>query len=138
MSSSLVVDASAILTLCFEDEDNACGQRVLDAAEAGASIIVPSLWPLEVGNGLIVAERRGRLKPDAIPRFLSLLKDLAITLDQRDFTYTMETTVPLARQHGLTVYDTAYLELALREVIPLATADKRLANACRAAGGTLV
>ena len=62
MSASLVADASAILTLCFEDEDSACGQRVLDAAEAGASLIVPSHWPLEVGNGLVMAERRGRAK----------------------------------------------------------------------------
>jgi hypothetical protein len=47
LSSSLVVDASAILTLCFEDEDNSCGQRVLDAAEAGTEILVPSIWPVE-------------------------------------------------------------------------------------------
>ncbi len=133
-----MVDASAILTLCFEDEDSACGQRVLDAAEAGASIIVPSLWLLEVGNGLIVAERRARLKPDEIPRFLSLLKDLAIKLDQRSFAYTMETIVPMARKHKLTVYETAYLDLALREGIPLATIDKRLADTCKAAGGKLL
>jgi predicted nucleic acid-binding protein len=110
----------------------------LDAAEAGASIIVPSLWLLEVGNGLIVAERRARLKPDEIPRFLSLLKDLAIKLDQRSFAYTMETIVPMARKHKLTVYETAYLDLALREGIPLATIDKRLADTCKAAGGKLL
>jgi predicted nucleic acid-binding protein len=111
---------------------------VLDAAEAGASIIVPGLWPLEVGNGLVMAERRGRLRADELPRFLSLLKDLAITIDQRNFAYTMERIVPMAKQHKPTVYDTAYLELSLREGIPLATVDKRLADACKAAGGTLV
>lgn len=110
---------------------------MLDAAEAGASILVPSHWPLEVGNGLVMAERRGRLKTDELPRFLSLLKDLAITVDQRSLAYTMETIVPLARQHKLTVYDTAYLELALREGLPLATVDKRLADAYTTAGGTL-
>ena len=138
MSVALVVDASAILSLCFEDEDNACGQRVLDAAEAGAGIIVPSLWPVEVGNGLLMAERRGRLKPDALLRFLSLLKDLVIALDQQSLAHTMETVIPLARQHKLTVYDATYLELALREDIPLATIDKRLAEACKAAGGVLI
>ena len=50
----------------------------------------------------------------------------------------MATIVPLAKQHKLTVYDTAYLELALREAVPLATVDNRLADACKAAGGKLL
>ena len=135
---SIVVDASAILALWFEDEDNACGQKVPEAAETGTGILVPSHWPVEIGNGLVMAERRGRLKTDEIRRFLSLLKDLAITVDQGSFAYTMETIVPLARQHKLTVYDAAYLELGLREGIPRATLDRRLAEAYGAAGGTLL
>ena len=63
------MDASVILTLCFEDEDNAHGQRVLDAAEAGMNLIVPAVWPLEVSNGLMMAERRGRLKKRCIGAF---------------------------------------------------------------------
>lgn len=132
------MDASAILTLAFEDEDQSCGQRVLDAVEAGANIIVPSLWPIEVGNGLLVAERRGRLKADALARFVALLKGLSISIDQRSFPYTMETTLPLARKHNLTVYDAAYLELSLREGIPLASTDGRLVEACKAAAGILL
>lgn len=127
------MDASAILTLCFEDEDNAYGQRVLDAAEAGAAIVVPSVWPLEVGNGLLVAERRGRLDGNGLARFLALLGDLGVSVDQGSLPYTMETTLPLARKHRLTVYDAAYLELALREQCPLATLDRRLIEACAAA-----
>jgi predicted nucleic acid-binding protein len=138
LSNVLVVDSSAILSLCFEDEDNTYGQRVLDRVEAGASILVPAVWPLEIGNGLVMAERRGRLKPDALARFLLLLKDLVIALDQRSLADTVQTTLPLARQHGLTVYDAAYLELAIRESAPLATLDQKLADACRAAGGTVM
>ena len=85
-----------------------------------------------------MAKQRGRLRAAELPRFLSLLKDLAITIDQRNFAFTMGTTVPLAGQYKLTVYDAAYLELALREVIPLASVDKRLADACIAAGGTVL
>ena len=132
------MDASAILTLCFEDEDNAYGQLVLDAVEEGTGIIVPSLWPVEVGNGLLMAEKRGRLKADELSRFLSLLRDLDIELDQQNVPYTIETIVPLARQHKLTVYDAMYLELALRRGLPLATLDKRLAEACRTAGVALI
>ncbi len=82
---------------------------------AGSAFWTPLRWEpgllshqcgrLEVGNGLIVAERRGRLKPDAFARFLALIKDVAVSLDQRSLVYTLETTLPLARKHGLVVYD---------------------------------
>jgi predicted nucleic acid-binding protein len=72
------------------------------------------------------------------PRFLFLLSDLAITVDQRSFADTMETIMPLARKHNLTVYDAAYLELALRQDIPLASIAKRLVEARKSAGGTLL
>jgi predicted nucleic acid-binding protein len=85
-----------------------------------------------------MAEKRGRLRADEIPRFLSLLGNLEITIDHQGVAHTMDKVVPLARHHKLTVYDATYLELALRAAIPMATLDKRLAEAFTALGGVLI
>src|SRR5439155_4820738 len=91
----------------------------------------PILWWFEVRNGLVIAERRRRLNEQQTARALNKLSRLAIRLDQPPDEAEVMT---LARRHRLTVYDAAYLELAIREALPLATLDTALADAARAEG----
>jgi predicted nucleic acid-binding protein len=97
--------------------------------------VVPAVWWFEVRNLLIANERRGRIDPAGTGMFLAHLARLPIAVDRAPDSGMVMT---LARQHGLTVYDAAYLEVALRLVLPLATLDRALAAAAPAAGVELL
>ena len=128
---SLVLDASLTLGWYFEDERSRIGDAVLDrVAEEGA--VVPALWRYEVANGLQMAVRRKRI--DALYRDASLaeLRLLPIAVDDAGDELAWTVTLALADRFGLTVYDAAYLELAYRRHLPLATADRALRAAARA------
>lgn len=103
-------------------------ERVLDAL-ASDHALAPSIWWFEIRNVLIVNERRGRIDAAASARALALLRRLPITPDANPAEAAL---LDLARRHGLTVYDAAYLELARREQLALASLDKEL----RAAAGS--
>lgn len=133
---SFVLDISVTLAWCFEDAARPVAERALGALEAGRTAIVPTLWRLELANVLVMAERRKRLLEADTARFLCLVDGLAIQVVP-DHGPTAG-IVALARGHGLTVYDAAYLDLALRTALPLATLDDRLANAARTVGVTLL
>lgn len=106
--------------------------QILDMLpERGAH--VPALWELEVSNTLLVAERKQRLSQADSLYFLELLAALPIEHDQLPPCQTFQKILPLAREHALSSYDTAYLELAMRKNLPLATDDlslKKAANHC--------
>jgi predicted nucleic acid-binding protein len=128
---SLVLDASTTLGWYFEDERSEAGERILDrVSEAGA--VVPMLWRYEVANGLQMALRRRRI--DAAYRDASLaeLRLLPITVDRIGDDAAWETTLGLADRFGLTMYDAAYLEVAHRRGLPLATHDRALRQAAQA------
>jgi predicted nucleic acid-binding protein len=95
------------------------------------SILVPAGWLGEVVNGLLVAERRQRITPLASRQFLVRLRSLTIMVDDQ---IVPAVWLDLARRHRLTAYDAAYLELALRLELPLATLDMALSVAAREAG----
>jgi len=133
----MVVDASVALAWCFPDESSLYAEAVLEALK-GNTMWVPSLWAIEVTNGLVVGRRRKRLESSSVRRFLALLDQLPILQDHRPLTETMQTVLPLAEQFGLTAYDAAYLELAARHDAPLATLDDGLQKAARKAGVTLL
>jgi predicted nucleic acid-binding protein len=97
--------------------------------------IAPALWWSELRNVLLVGERQGRLTERETARFLRNISRLAITVNSSPNEIQVLT---LARRHRLTVYDAAYLELAVREALPLATLDETLASAARAEGVSLV
>ena len=125
-----VLDYSVTMAWCFEDEADRYSDSVL-ASLSGASVLVPGLWPLEIANVLVVSERRSRLTREDGRRFLEHLTSLPITVDP---------TVPeagevlaLARAHRLSAYDAAYLHLAVRTHLPIATRDRTLRVAARAA-----
>jgi len=130
---SLVLDCSVAMGWCFEEEISAYGDRVLNALEEGEAF-VPSVWPLEVSNVLVVAERRARLKVGDSARFLELLLSLPIFVEEVSLPRATGAVLSLARELDLSVYDASYLELAMRSGVPLATHDQALAKAADAVG----
>lgn len=121
----LVLDCSVSMSWCFEDETTPYTEAVLDAvAEHGA--VVPSLWPLEVANVVLVAERRGRLTRMKADQFICRLETLGVEVDDATSRRAWGSILSLARTYRLSSYDAAYLELAIREALPLATQDAGL------------
>lgn len=130
--SRFVLDCSVTLAWCFEDEADRYAGRVLEALGARGAI-VPALWPYEVANVLLVAERRRRLRRADSVRFLTLLAALPIEVDPPLGIEAIPGLGAIAREHRLSAYDAAYLDLAMRERLPLATRDSALGGAARAA-----
>lgn len=130
-----VVDASVTLAWCFEDEASPQTETILDMLSDDTAV-VPSLWELEVSNVLLLGERRRRLTESQTARFVALLGQLPILVDSA--IVNMEAVLAVGRHHALTAYDAAYLVLAEREGIPLATLDTKLRNAARAVGVQLI
>jgi predicted nucleic acid-binding protein len=129
-----VLDASIAACWAFPDEQDPRA----DAALARVRIedaVVPSLWWFEVRNILVVNERRMRITESGINSFLRELARLRIRVDREP---EESTVLRLARAHRLSVYDASYLELALREAIPVATLDDELAVAAIAEGTELI
>lgn len=131
--SRFVLDASVALAWCFEDEADPAADALLRTL-GPRTALVPGLWALEVTNVLIGAERRGRITPAETARFLRLLDELPIDVDAETPARAGREGLLLARAHGLSSYDAAYLELAVRRGVPLATRDRALAEAARSVG----
>ncbi len=123
-----VVDASVAASWLLPDEEHPIAALAFDRLTNDPAV-APSLWWFEMRNLLIVNERRGRLDSGKTDKALSLLRNLAI---QQDNDPEEASIMRLARKHRLTVYDAAYLELAQREGLPLATLDAQLASAAAA------
>lgn len=130
-----VVDASVTMAWCFEDEATPETDAVLDRL-ASDEALVPQLWALEVVNVLLTAERRGRIDESKSARFVQLLGELPILLEAR--LPDMNATIATGRRHDLSAHDAAYLHLAEREGLSLATRDDGLTRAARAAGVELL
>jgi predicted nucleic acid-binding protein len=134
---ALVLDASAALAWFVQRSDPreaATADAILSAIEREDSV-VPAIWFTEVINGLLVAEGQRRTGPSRTAHFLGELAALPISEDRLRPAAVQGEVLALARRHGLSAYDAVYMELALRLGTPLATFDKKLANALRKAGG---
>ncbi len=125
---SFVLDASTALAWCFQDEKDDLAIGALDRLE-DTEAYVPSIWSLEVATGLLSAERRKRISSAAASKAMRILLSLPIVPDPFERSRDFETTWRLARTHGLSAYDGAYLELAIRYGLPLVTLDERLRTA---------
>lgn len=121
-----VVDASAALAWCFEDEANSWTDGLLAGLRQGDQIVVPAHWPTEILNGHSMAVRKRRIKPGQPALFWDELARLPIEIEPALTTIQAKAALVLAEKHGLTVYDAAYLELALRRQLPLGTLDTDL------------
>lgn len=128
MSGRFVIDNSVVMSWCFEDEVNSYTEAVLESL-AATEAVVPAIWPLEVGNVLLAAERRKRLSEAAVVHFLALLGGLPITVDQETPERMLTEILSLAREYELSTYDASYLDLAMRQNLPISTQDGRLLQA---------
>ncbi|MEH2417368.1 type II toxin-antitoxin system VapC family toxin [Nostoc sp.] len=115
------------------DENDDYANAIL-AIMPDSEAFVPGIWSLEIANTLVVAERRNRITQEQSEQAIALLQSLLIQVDQLTDAKALDTTLKLARQEGLAAYDAAYLELALRLQLPLATLDTRLAEAATRCG----
>jgi len=122
------------LAWCFPDEASARADAALVALD-GETVLVPAVWSLEIANALLVGERQKRLRQPEILRFLTLLESLPLIEDTQTLNEHVRNVLPLARESGLSAYDAAYLELALRRGAALATLDARLAEGGARSGG---
>jgi len=115
----MVVDASVTLAWCFPDEASDYADAVLVALE-GRTVMVPAIWSVVITNALLVGERRKRIRPPEVRRFIELLKGLILIEDRLPFSETVSNVLPLAREYDLSAYDAAYLDVAVRHAAPLA------------------
>ncbi len=130
---TLVIDASLTMSWYLDDESTPETDAVLDlVCDAGA--IVPGLWRLEVADGFQSAIRCKRIEAGYRDEAIAQLSLLPIEVDSETGTYAWSTTIGLADRCGLTIYDAAYLELARRKSLPLATLDRELRDAAQALG----
>lgn len=136
-----VLDNSVTMRWLFadgSDADRRYAEHILEllAGEANTAL-VPGLWPLEVGNVIARAEAKGLIQEAHSSEFLGLLGEMAIVVDRHTADRALHDTLQLARRFRLSVYDASYLELALREGLPLATLDAELRSTLTATGGRL-
>lgn len=134
---SLVLDSSVTLAWLYSDEGGAAVDSVFSRI-VGARAWVPALWRLEVANSLTVAVRRGRVTEQFRDQSLDDLSRLEIVADQETDKHAWSTTMRLADRHKLSLYDAAYLELAQRMGLPLATLDEDLRQAADLLGVPLL
>lgn len=130
---SFVLDASTALAWCFRDEKSELASHALDRLET-MEAWVPAIWSLEVANGLLTAERRKRISASEASKAMRLLLSLPIIPDPAERERDFEVAWRIARTHQLSAYDAAYLELAIRNNVPLATLDESLRAAAQKEG----
>lgn len=128
-----MIDASLTLSWCFEDESGDEEMDILQMLGADLDVIVPAIWPLEIVNGCLIGERRGRISTDRPAWFLNELSRLPIEVADPPGFERLSAISQTAREYRLTAYDAAYLELAMREGLPLVTLDAQLRAAAHKA-----
>jgi predicted nucleic acid-binding protein len=129
--AKLVIDASLTAAWCFPDEHTEYTNGVLRIVGMTLDPIAPALWAYEVRNTVLMGLKRGRITKEGVEKLLLFLNELNVQLVD---PVSYDTVFHLAEVHGLTVYDAAYLDLALREGVPMASLDDALCKAARRAG----
>lgn len=134
MNDQFVLDCSVTMAWFFQGEATPATDSMLDQLQNGGRTVVAGHWPLEVGNTLLQGERRKRCTATDSTHFVNILDALAIEVDRETGTRALADTMVLARSQNLTLYDAAYLELAMRRKLPLATLDSDLRKAAKKVG----
>ncbi|MDX2143420.1 MAG: type II toxin-antitoxin system VapC family toxin [Rhodospirillaceae bacterium] len=132
-----VIDASVALAWCFEDESTGRAEELLKRVLT-EGCAAPAIWPTECVNILLVAERRKRVTAADVEKNIIKLQSLDVEIDPEMAERSFSDIFALARQHGLTSYDAAYLELAARRKLPLATKDADLKSAAQKIGVAVI
>ncbi len=128
-----ILDSSVTMAWYFKDEANAYANAVRRAL-SGARAVVPALWPLEVANILVLGERRRRSTEAEASKWLRYLQVLPILVDSETAVCAWSDILHVARSYDLSAYDAAYLELAIRLGLPLASLDDQLKATAASAG----
>jgi predicted nucleic acid-binding protein len=134
LSVRLVLDNSVSSAWCFRDESNSYTEAILQTATKDGGAVAPALWPIELANVLVVAERRKRITTEQREAFLKNLADLDIEIQTITTAQIFQQEMSLAIAHRLSVYDATYLGVAIRQQLPLATQDKQLIRAANDVG----
>ncbi|MEE9452439.1 MAG: type II toxin-antitoxin system VapC family toxin [Gammaproteobacteria bacterium] len=129
-----VLDCSVTMSWLFQDERTTYTEKLLEYLQEQETAIAPSLWPAEVANVLLVAERKKRISSAQSLQFLAVLKALPIEIEEPPNLQTIQALLLLAQTYRLTAYDACYLELAIRHSSPLASLDKNLLKAAKECG----
>ena len=137
MKPTFVVDCSVVMAWCFADESSPEAERVLQRLE-NEWAIVPDLCHLETLNVLLIAERKKRISRVQTQRLLTFLGELPIATDTGSVPTRLPAILDLGRSLGVTSYGAAYIELAVRLGLPLATLDRQMRGAARTAGVPLL
>ena len=135
MSEGFVADSSVGVAWAVHSQASEATDQLLEKVAAGTPLVVPSLWPFEVANSLLVLLRRKKIVAEDRDRALGALRRLPLVVDDEGIRLALGKISELAAEHGLSVYDATYLELALRRKLPLASRDDAL---CKAAQGCRV
>ncbi|MEP7379827.1 MAG: type II toxin-antitoxin system VapC family toxin [Chloroflexota bacterium] len=129
----IVIDASVTLAWCLKDEQSDYANAILDRV-VNEGAVAPAHWPLEVANGLLVAERRGRIAASVVDDIGRTLDALAIDIRPVEFSTAFWGALQSAREYNLSEYDAAYLDLSQVRELPLATIDAKLRAAAEKSG----
>jgi predicted nucleic acid-binding protein len=135
--TAFVLDSSVALSWCFEDELTKASVDLLQILQSD-SAAVPVLWHFEIANVLAISERRGRITQADAEEYLRLIEGLSIEADATAHSRAFRQTLALARAEALTAYDAAYLELAMRLGLPLASKDAALCDAAERVGAEVL
>jgi predicted nucleic acid-binding protein len=135
--TAFVLDASVTMAWCFEDESTSTTRAVLSRLSVEEAS-VPAIWRIEVANVLAIAERRRRITLADSAAFIAKVENLAIHVDEETSSRAFSRILDLAREERLTAYDAAYLELAMRLGVPLASKDRDLCEAAERVAVTLL
>ena len=135
MSEGFIADSSVGVAWAVHSQASAATDELLDRVAAGTPLVVPTLWPFEVANSLLVLLRRKKLLAAERDRAIAALARLPLVVDDDGPRLALGRISELAAEHGLSVYDATYLELAVRRKLPLASRDQAL---CKAAQGCRV
>ncbi len=136
--TGFILDASVTLPWRFEDEATSWTESLLDRIKQGEYVAVPAHWPLEISIALLIAQRRARVTAEQIYEFVLDLVRLPVRIEPALSPAACLSLIKLAQQYHLTIYDAAYLELAQRSGLPLATLDQGLQKAARLANISLL
>jgi predicted nucleic acid-binding protein len=138
VTEAFVVDASVGFAWVYPSQAPAETDALLEEVEAGAMVVAPALWFLEIANGLLAAQRRKLLTRSERKSALEMLSGLRVTIDDDSAHAAFHKTSVLAERYGLSVYDAAYLEVALRRQLALGSRDGPLRSAAKRSGVRLL
>jgi predicted nucleic acid-binding protein len=134
LTTRFVVDASVVLAAVLGDDELGSRAAAVMGAMKDATALVPAIWQAEVANVLVVKFRQKRIDESLLNKLVKLVGELPVEVDLAAARETFDRALPVAKRHQLSVYDACYLELAVREAVPVASFDKALREAAKREG----